>query len=412
MQGVVSYIVENLENSETAAINEEFRVVVRQDDPSFQTFCLSYGTNQVIGKALEEELDIAYSMFYKYLGIDIPQTEDEEKQQAYWEDADQQFEKIKPQVEQIMPIAIASQVLDVQTEINEIMTGKSDKKVTSYQANRVQDKFDNIAEYLTPEQQAAGYYNISLLHRILLGEKDFYDPEENNSEKICLQKVLDYSSDFKRIEYCVNRLSADSANHSRIRAAYRRALTAADTPYSLYKINMALAQSYMDDYKPVIGYKTTKSEKLERAEFYFTDALAYAPEADRLSVLKNIAKVQKQQGKIEDWTYTRTVLAMSILQGEERSYNLIEVGLGNPRLRREYLERAAIETKRSKLIDVDKKAQIFDKIEQYLLPMYKNDETKKAWFESLRPKMKKMERPDNPLDLFKLRQQKGGKADS
>ncbi len=383
-------------------------ITIQSSDEDFIAHCIAYGANEVIDLALEEENETASAKFFQYIGLPVanePTLQDQEK-------LEQQLEKIKPQLIGILPMGIALNVINIQSEISDLLSMKTDKALTTYQAYRIQEKFDNIAETLSPEQQAAGYYNLSLVHRILAGEKNnenYISENNNNAEKTCLQKVLDYSADYKRINYCVNRLGYDSKNSGRIKAAYRRALTSTDSPFASYNINLALAECYLNEYKNEVGYRADpqNTEKLLRAELYYIDALKCAPEADRLSVMKNIARLQKKQGNIQEWTETYTEIALSYLQNEERSFALIEVAKVNPKLAQPYLERAIYETRRAKLISDEKKALIYSKIDAALRPIYLKANNQKGLetLENLKPS--EPEYVENPLIYYKIRRKKG-----
>ena len=379
------------------------------DDEDFIEHCIAYGANEVIDLALEEENETASTKFFQYIGLPVIKDPTPQEQQKL----EQQLENIKPQLMDILPMGIALSVINIQTEISDLLSMKTDKALTTYQANRIQEKFDGIAETLSPEQQAAGYYNLSLVHRVLAGEQTIIHDQiietDNNAERDCLQKVLDYSADYKRIKYCVNRLGYDSKNSGRIKAAYRRALTTTDSPFASYNINLALAECYLNEYKEEIGYPRANpqnTEKLIRAELYYADALECAPEADRLSVLKNIARLQKKQGNIQGWTETYTDIAMTYLQNEERSFALIEVAKTNPKLSQPYLERAIYETRHAPDITDEKRALIYSKIDQILRPIYIKTNNQKGLQTLNRLKPTEPKYAENPLVYYKIRRKK------
>lgn len=393
------------------------KVKINIHNPEFMNFCLNYGASEIITLALEEENEKALAKFLEYIGL--PNSEnatDEEKEKI-----ENQLENLNSQLLNILPMNLALSIINIQTDISNILTMQTEKAVTTYQANNIQERFDNIAEYLNPEQQAAGYYNLSLIHRMLINENanNFmeYAQINNAAENSCLYKVLDYSADCNRIDYCVNRLGYNKKDGGRIKAAYRRALTVADTPFAIYKINLALAKCYLNEYEPKIGFvrDLQNTEKLMRAELYYDEALQYAPEADRLSIMKSIARLQKMQGNMEQWTKTYTEMALNCLNGEERSFALIEIAHTVKDLSRPYLERALYETRHDESISSDKKKLIYTKIDSALRPIYKKEQNTKG-IQKLDKLMGKSsaktnDKTFNPLVYYKIRQKKASSKD-
>ena len=351
---------------------DETQLQINILEPEIQEFCLNYAAQKAIDAALDENLPEAYLLLLHYAQLPQKPLDEEPNYNLTFEDLD----NIALTFSQAPELILAQEVCKIQSEMTNILNGNLQKNVTSFQANRIQGKFDDIAGELNFEQRAAGYYNISIIHRALLAEKDIYDPEENNAEKECLKKVLEYTSDYKRINYCVNRLQASLKDRSMVTAAYRRALTVTDVPQDLCKINTALAQCYLDDYEPKIGYRSSHSihqeedKKLERAEHYYRDAFSYAQPVEKITILKNIGKIQLLQNRVNEWTETETLLAMKFYQGEERTNALLEVASKNPRLRQEYLEQALTETKRSRKIKAPKKKLMLSKIAYRLQDIY------------------------------------------
>ncbi len=372
-------------------------------DPMIQDFALGYASQKIIDNAVNENLTEAYDMLLKCTVL--PKFINKTNEGIFLTEDD--LTNLSVRFSSIPELKFAKEVCENQSEILSTLNGTSGKVVTSYQANRLQEKFEDIAEYLNYEQKAAGYYNVSLVHRLLLNEKDYYNPQEGNSEKECLKKVLENTSDYKRIKYCLNRLGSNYSNHSGIRAAYRRALTATDVPTDLYKINYDLAQSYLTDFKPSIGYlrHEKEAEKLQRAEMYFADALEYAQDTEKLDILKNIAKLQSRQGKTAEWTATETEIAMKHLDGTARVHLLMKIAMKNTNLKKAYLERALNETTSSKEIEKSKKVSLVRELSTMLRPVYQkeNNEAGLEKLAKIESKYKKTDVPENPLDLYKRR---------
>ena len=342
------------------------------NDAVFQAACLTYGAQDIINKALDEDLTEAYDLLLHL--ADLPQYKpDEALAEITTDDIDVIYNHyaLAPEMQN------AVEMCRIQGDITRFLTGTSPKATTSYQVNLIEERFEDIADSLHFEQRAAGYYNISMMHRAILLENEHYDPDENSSEKECLKKVLEYTSDYKKINYCVNRLGDSFKDQSFIRAAYRRALTETDVPSDLYKINTALAQSYLKDYKPIAGFVTNanlhdkNTEKLQRAELYYKQSLQYAQKPEKINVLKNIAKLQLQQCKYDEWMQTKTDLALKYLKGEERVNTLLEIAGKSTDFKQDYLERALQETTSSRKIIKPQKTLLLNKIAHYLRPIYK-----------------------------------------
>jgi len=372
-------------------------------DPMVQDFALGYASQKIIDNAVNENLTEAYSLLLRCTAM--PKFLNKTNEGLILTDND--LTNLSVRFSSIPELTFAQKVCENQSEILSTLNGTSGKVVTSYHANRLQEKFEDIAEYLNFEQKAAGYYNVSLVHRLLLNEKNDYDPRKANSEKECLKKVLENTSDYKRIKYCLNRLGSDYSNHSGIRAAYRRALTATDVPTDLYKINYDLARSYLTDFKPSVGFLRyeQEAEKLQRAEMYFADALEYAQDTEKLDILKNIAKLQSRQGKTAEWTATETQIAMEHLDGTARVHLLMKIAMKNANLKTPYLERALVETTSSKEIEKSKKANLVRELSGMLRTIYQK-ENNEAGLEKLArisSKYKNQDVPENPLDLYKRR---------
>lgn len=342
------------------------------NDAVFQAACLTYGAQDIINKALDEDLTEAYDLLLHL--ADLPQYKpDEALAEITTDDIDVIYNHyaLAPEMQN------AVEMCRIQGDITRFLTGTSPKATTSYQVNLIEERFEDIADSLHFEQRAAGYYNISMMHRAILLENEHYDPDENSSEKECLKKVLEYTSDYKKINYCVNRLGDSFKDQSFIRAAYRRALTETDVPSDLYKINTALAQSYLKDYKPIAGFVTNanlhdkNTEKLQRAELYYKQSLQYAQKPEKINVLKNIAKLQLQQCKYDEWMQTKTDLALKYLKGEERVNTLLEIAGKSTDFKQDYLERALQETASCRKIIKPQKTLLLNKIAHHLRPIYK-----------------------------------------
>lgn len=342
------------------------------NDATFQAACLTYGAHDIINKALDEDLTEAYDLLLHL--ADLPQYKpDEALTEITTDDIDVIYNHyaLAPEMQN------AVEMCRIQGDITRFLTGTSQKATTSYQVNLIEERFEDIADSLHFEQRAAGYYNISMMHRAILLENEHYDPDENSSEKECLKKVLEYTSDYKKINYCVNRLGDSFKDQSFIRAAYRRALTETDVPSDLYKINTALAQSYLKDYKPIAGFVTNanlhdkNTEKLQRAELYYKQSLQYAQKPEKINVLKNIAKLQLQQCKYDEWMQTKTDLALKYLKGEERVNTLLEIAGKSTDFKQDYLERALQETASCRKIIKPQKTLLLNKIAHHLRPIYK-----------------------------------------
>ena len=378
-------------------------IQISAEDPNVQSFCIGFGAENIINTALDENLPKAYALVIKFM----TSPEYQENKDESFGITDEDIVKISEHFINAPEIQLSLGVCGVQAEIDSLLDGTSGKKITTYQANRIQEKFDDIADYLNAEQRAAGYYNISIIHRALLMEKDNYDPSENNAEKECLKKVLEYSSDYKKISYCVNRLGDDNSNLSAVKAAYRRSLAITEVPNDLYKIHNSLAQCYLQDYKPVIGYVTPDSphkkqnEKLKKAEFHYKQAFKYAQKPEQLGILKNIAKLQLKQNRIDDWTKTETKLAMEFLRGEDRINALLEVAGRNKEFQPAYLEKALSETVKSRKINHDKKKILLSKINHFLRPLYTTQANKEG-LKKLDEIMQKYASKQQgcPLDLY------------
>lgn len=377
-QNILKYYINSPEKQEFiismlpyGTINDNATVQFSANDETFQAACLTYGAQNIINKALDEDLTEAYSLLLHL--TNLPEYKPEE---ALAELTTEDIDIIYNHYAMVPEMQNAVEMCRIQGDINRFLTGTSQKATTSYQVNLIEERFEDIADSLHFEQRAAGYYNISMMHRAILLENEHYDPDENSSEKECLKKVLEYTSDYKKINYCVNRLGDSFKDQSFIRAAYRRALSETDIPSDLYKINTALAQSYLKDYKPVAGFVTNamrhdkNAEKLQRAEFYYKQSLPYAQKPEKINVLKNIAKLQQQQGNYEEWVQTKTYLALKYLKGEERVNTLLEIAGKSTDYKQDYLERALQETTSSRKIIKPQKTLLLNKIAHYLRPIY------------------------------------------
>lgn len=370
-------------------------------DPEFQNFCILYGTQKVMDEALDENLLEAYKLLVEY-------TDDVKyKRTEVTSLGEKEIKELDTFYADTPELLLAKQVCDIQLDINQTLNGTSGKMLTSFQANRIQEKFEELTPYLNFEQCAAGYYNISIIHRALLGEKDYYDPAENNAEKECLKKVLEYTSDYKRIGYCANRLGTTEAIQGNIRAAYRRALTVATSDNDLYKINMALAQCYTNDYKPKSSYNTqedSEMQKLFRAEMYYNDALEHARDTEKLNILKAIGRLQIKQNKIDAWTQTQTIMAMEHLTGEDRCHMLMEIANRNHKLKTAYLEQTIYEADKSKVISKPKKSIIIRHVASKLEQIYDKEGNREKLEQLARTKAKyapAQQPASNPLLNYK-----------
>lgn len=404
----LSNAINHLQQHSKAVEITDNQIQISGKDPEFQNFCILYATQKVMDLALDENIQEAYILLTELTNAAKYKFDHEV---ALDEDGLNELENYYAQAPELQ---LAKQICDIQLEINATMSGESGKCLTSFQANRIQEKFDEMVPYLNLNQCAAGYYNISIIHRALLGEKDTYDPTENSAEKECLQKVLEYSEDYKRIDYCVNRLGSDYKNKGLIRSAYRRALTSATTDNDFYKINMALAQCYADDYQPRMGFnygtgslQEAEDKKLERAEMYYQDALEYAPLPEKLNVLKNIAKMQLKQHKMQDWAQTRTTMAMKYMQGSERCHALMGIAEKMPHLQEAYLDRVIYEADHAKNLSKSRKNMIIYQASSLLRPIYESNNYRDGldYLDKMANKYAKAQNVDilNPLAQYKKR---------
>lgn len=383
---------------------QDGKIQLDLSSPEFQNFTILYATQKVMDQALDENLIEAYNLLTEYTGS----TKYTGKDTISLDEDD--LKELEEYYSPTPELQLAQKVCNIQMQINETMSGQSGKCFTSFQANRIQELFEDMMPYLNFEQRAAAYYNVSLIHRALLAEKDYYDPAENNSEKECLKKVLEYTVDYKRINYCANRLGTSFTDQGMLRAAYRRALAAAETENDLCKINLALAACYKSDYHPKIGFRYEnhpeqehEDQKLERAERHYADALRYASDPEKLSILKEIGKLQKKQSKLSDWTETQTQIAMKYMTGEERCHALMNIAEHNARLRVPYLERVVYEAARSKEMSKASKSTVIQKAAKSLRPIYEKEKNEAA-LEKLNKtalRFEKASAKDNPLLKFK-----------
>ncbi len=344
---------------------------IHSNDPKFQEACLNYGSKSIINTALDENLPKAYSLLLYFADLPSYQNSDEELTEI----SSNMLNELDIRFSQIPELILAKNVCDVQSEITNFLNGGLQKSMTSFQANRIQEKFEDITPYLNFEQRAAGYYNISIIHRVLLGEKEEYKQNQNNAEKECLKKVLEYTSDYKRINYCLNRFGNSLTDKETILSAYRRALSAAETTNDLYKTNLALAECYLENYRPT-GFRDTQNEDMEQAELHYQQALSYAKEPEKLGLLQHIAKLQLRQHKIQEWTETETLIAMKFLHGEERCYTLLKIAAQNKELSLPYLEQALKEADKSRRITKPRKRILLQKIAHNLRPIYEQQNDK------------------------------------
>lgn len=390
--------------SQYAPVDENGRLSISLSDENIVRCTITYASSKIINEALDENLSEAYKLL---LTCSDPSRFNDASRVELTEGM---LNEIRNRHMFVPELAIAQDICDVQGEIYSVLHGMSDKQVTSYQANKIQEKFEDFTQYLSPEQIAAGYYNMSIIHRALLGEKDIYDPKENNAEKECLYKVIENTSDYKRIRYCLNRLGPDYVNKGAVRAAYRRALKEATLPGDLYKINISLAECYENEYKPVIGYagKEEHQEPLLKAELHYSEALRYSQVSEKPALLKKIAKIQLTQGRLEDWTETETYLAMKILNGEERVHTLLNVAAKNKKLRKDYLEFALGQTVKSRKIVKRKKKLIVSKIDHNLRPIYESEGNKEAikQLDTVVSQFKDVAYSENPLEKY-MKNKKG-----
>lgn len=352
-------------------------ITVSTDDPKFQNCVIEYGADYVINTALDENLEEAYGSLFLFSGMadqildSVSESSEGDKdpvEKAHY------LRQLSVKLSQCPELWVAQHVCDFQKEISDVLNNEGAELLTTVYVNKIQEKFENISDYLNFEQRATGYYKISILHRALEVEKE--KPSLSaNAEKNLLKKVLDYSSDYKKINYCVNRIGIDKNFNGMYKAAYKRALHTAQTSQEIYKINSALAQIYLDDYHPQIGYAKDLHEehKLAKAELHYLDAFEYAPKPEHLHILKEIGKLQKKQNKIQEWTGTQTKLAMEYMQGEDRVLTLIKISKGNPALQKEYLEAAIFETAKSKKISKVKKEALIQDIDSRLRPIYESE---------------------------------------
>ncbi len=380
-------------------LNEEGQLAVPLSDTNIQNFIIGYGASKIINQALDENLSKGYGTLFTY--IDPVKYPDD----GVIEVGEDTLKELKNIYANIAPeMVVAQDICDVQSEIYTTLRGYNPKQVTSFQANRIQEKFEDLTQYLNYEQIAAGYYNISIIHRALLAEKDVYNPKDNNSEKECLYKVIENTSDYKRIHYCVNRLGPNYKDRGAVRAAYRRALAQTTVPADLCKIHIALAECYIADNKPTVGYsgKEDNEDMLLRAQMHYEDALKYAQDPEKPALIKKIGAVQLQQGKIDEWTETQTFFAMKILKGEERIHTLLKIAGKNSKLSKEYLEFALEQTLKSRKIEKIKKKPLVARIAHYLRPIYEKENNNEALekIDATLAKFKSGKFFENPLQKY------------
>lgn len=372
-------------------------------DTKFQDFCLSYAAQRIINSALDEDLASAYQMLLECTNSPNMNNLQSESNDITYEDID----TISKNIEQAPELQIALGVCNIQSEITGFFNGNNGKQITSYQANRLQEKFDDITDFLDDEQKAAGYYNLSIVYRALLAEKDNYDPSTNDDEKDCLRKVLEYSSDYKRINYCANRLDASKLHNSKIILAYKRALNHTEAANDLRKINLGIAETYLKDFKSIGGFKPDEKEqrKLQNAEFYLNQALNFSDNPEKLSLLKRIATLHLKLRDFKKWRETSTTIALKYMKGEERCQMLMDIAAKSENYQTMYLERALLEADKSRLINKNKKTEIIQQIALYLEPIYTMQQ-KPELLKKLQDVLQKYEKPkqsNNPLHKYQGR---------
>lgn len=267
----------------------------------------------VVEKALNEELNDAYSTLqnacffseqdYAY----IKQVHGEEagsKMPAY----------IHLRLSQVDDLALSIDFLGAIYSA-EVYAQSEPTSFSSYDADEVKHKINTYEDMLTPEQKAKANYIASKMFYLQNATTKI---SAEGSEKECLDKVLQFTSDYKLIAYADSRLDKTAAKS--VRRAYQRALKSAKDKTAKYHINLALGNIYSQDTNQV-GFTYPQSEKVkagEKSVKFFLHAYRYAPKEERLAIMKKLAEVQMNMGNLSDWKQTKINIALKFLKNEDR----------------------------------------------------------------------------------------------
>lgn len=323
----------------------------------------------VVEKALDEELNEAYTTLqnvcffsdkdYAY----IKQVHGEEagsEMPAYIHFRLSQVEDLAPSIDFLGAIYSA-----------EVYAQSDPTAFSSYDADEVKHKINTYEDMLTPEQKAKANY---------IASKMFYlrnattKTSADGSEEECLDKVLQFTSDYKLIAYADSRLDKKAAKN--VRRAYQRALKAAKDKTAKYHINLALGNIYFKDTAQV-GFTYPQSDKVkagEKSVKFFLHAYRYAPKEERLAIMKKMAEVQMNIGHLADWKETKINIALKFLKNEDRfdSLNAVAAKLDDAEL----FHKSAELCKQSKMPE-NRKLAMLEKTYTQMARFLKNPEQKK-----------------------------------
>ena len=323
----------------------------------------------VVEKALDEELNEAYTTLqnvcffsdkdYAY----IKQVHGEEagsEMPAYIHLRLSQVEDLAPSIDFLGAIYSA-----------EVYAQSDPTAFSSYDADEVKHKINTYEDMLTPEQKAKANY---------IASKMFYlrnattKTSADGSEEECLDKVLQFTSDYKLIAYADSRLDKKAAKN--VRRAYQRALKTAKDKTAKYHINLALGNIYSKDTAQV-GFTYPQSDKVkagEKSVKFFLHAYRYAPKEERLAIMKKMAEVQMNIGHLADWKETKINIALKFLKNEDRfdSLNAVAAKLDDAEL----FHKSAELCKQSKMPE-NRKLAMLEKTYTQMARFLKNPEQKK-----------------------------------
>ena len=109
------------------SISESGELTVNVNDENFAEFCLHYGASDIIRDTLENGLSDGLKKFYDYIGIEIPAG----ASSTDWDELLQKWNAIRPEINAIKGFSEAQKILDMQTEVETILTDSDNKKNTS-----------------------------------------------------------------------------------------------------------------------------------------------------------------------------------------------------------------------------------------------------------------------------------------
>ncbi len=215
-------------------------------------------------------------------------------------------------------------VVDLGNCVYDIMVNDGDV----YQANLSYTKLCQIEDQYSDEEKAKLNFIASkmFLNISELKGKGLAGLNAQGNELECLNKVLNYTSDYNLIVYSQKRLSPK--NDKLVVRAYKHALENNNEPQNLYNICMALSDIYARRGR-AIGFVYEGGEKslsLQKAQRYLMNAYRYASPDNRLNVLKKLSSLQLEDGNTKGWENTKTVIAYKFLKGEERCFALNAIG--------------------------------------------------------------------------------------